>query len=247
MVDAKSIKSLPNEQMLFSKQMRKITRDVHDLSDALVNAKLVLAMSDNNVWIEGLLIFYEVFKYLETTLSTCTNNKHIQKFNLEDMKRTAAFEADLNHYLGADWKLDYKPRESVVKYLHHLEQLKEKDVTLLIAYVYHLYLGVLSGGQIINKKRNFSLFKSDYKDQVLTFSDSVNIGQLKRDVKARLDELGDELSADVKDALLVESREVFLLNNSIIKSISQKSINYALLKKFVYVAVVAILVKKFFF
>lgn len=29
----------------FSKEMRKVTRDVHDLSDALVNAKLVLGMN----------------------------------------------------------------------------------------------------------------------------------------------------------------------------------------------------------
>ena len=68
----------------FTKQMRKATREIHDISDALVNAKLGIgnivllfdsvnlnlyenfspAMSDNSIWAEGLLCFYEIFKIL---------------------------------------------------------------------------------------------------------------------------------------------------------------------------------------
>ena len=47
---------------LFSVQLRKATKNIHDVSDALVNAKLGVTINDDSVWAEGLLVFYEVFK-----------------------------------------------------------------------------------------------------------------------------------------------------------------------------------------
>ena len=38
---------------VFTQQMREITRSVHNTSDALVNAKLGVTMSDDSVWAEG--------------------------------------------------------------------------------------------------------------------------------------------------------------------------------------------------
>jgi len=38
---------------LFSQKMRAATRNIHNKSDALVNAKLGVTMSDDNVWAEG--------------------------------------------------------------------------------------------------------------------------------------------------------------------------------------------------
>ena len=38
---------------LFSQRMRAATRNIHSRSDALVNAKLGVTMSDDNVWAEG--------------------------------------------------------------------------------------------------------------------------------------------------------------------------------------------------
>ena len=46
----------------FSVQLRKATKNIHDVSDALVNAKLGVTINDDSVWAEGLLVFYEVFK-----------------------------------------------------------------------------------------------------------------------------------------------------------------------------------------
>ena len=39
-------------------------------------------------------------------------------------------------------------RPSVVKYLHHLAVVQEEMPDLLIPYIYHLYMGLLSGGQV---------------------------------------------------------------------------------------------------
>ena len=50
------------DKHLFSVQLRKATKNIHDVSDALVNAKLGVTINDDSVWAEGLLVFYEVFK-----------------------------------------------------------------------------------------------------------------------------------------------------------------------------------------
>ncbi|KAJ9600796.1 hypothetical protein L9F63_001008 [Diploptera punctata] len=135
----------------FTKQMRKATRDIHAVSDALVNAKLAFALSDNDVWAEGLLVFYEIFRFLDEAMEHLKDT-HVGQLCIDGMQRTEAFQKDLNYYLGADWTKDYKPRESVAKYLIHLKNLEKSDPDLLMAYIYHLYMGLLSGGQILRKK-----------------------------------------------------------------------------------------------
>ena len=50
--------------------------------------------------------------------------------------------------------------KALVKYIDHLKHIAEEDEPLLlVAYIYHLYMGLLSGGQILSKKRQF--FGSD--------------------------------------------------------------------------------------
>ena len=50
--------------------------------------------------------------------------------------------------------------KALVKYIDHLKHIAEEDEPLLlVAYIYHLYMGLLSGGQILSKKRQ--LFGSD--------------------------------------------------------------------------------------
>ena len=41
------------KRRLFSQEMREITRSIHNTSDALVNIKLGVTMSDDSVWAEG--------------------------------------------------------------------------------------------------------------------------------------------------------------------------------------------------
>lgn len=67
--------------------------------------------------------------------------------------RKNEFEVDLAEYLGEDWSLLPKSPE-LENYLQHLKNLERDKPILLLAYIYHLYLGMLSGGQILAKKRN---------------------------------------------------------------------------------------------
>ena len=141
-----------NGKELFSVQLRKATKNIHDLSDALVNAKLGVTISDDSVWAEGLLVFYEVFKFLEKSLNSHSDSL-IGDLLIPDMARTEAFEEDLDFFFG-DWREGYQIRPEVRLYLDHLESLDQENPYLLIPYIYHLYMGLFSGGQILAAKVN---------------------------------------------------------------------------------------------
>ncbi|XP_059479563.1 heme oxygenase 1 [Neocloeon triangulifer] len=211
----------------FIQEMREATRDVHDLSDKLVNAKLMFAMSDNSVWAEGLLIFYEIFKFLESAMTRMSNSL-VGELDIEGLRRTEAFERDLTFYLGEDWKTNYHPRLEVAAYVKYLENLEETDPHLLMAYIYHLYMGLLSGGQILQKKRQlaqkfFPFFgvknPTQTEGYAITNFQNKTIAQVKREFAKKMNEVANELDEVTKQKLIQESRTLFLKNNEIIKTV----------------------------
>ncbi|XP_055638625.1 heme oxygenase 1 [Toxorhynchites rutilus septentrionalis] len=227
----------------FTKEMRVATRDIHYVSDALVNAKLAFALYDNSVWAEGLLIFYEVFKYLE---------QHVpHDFLPEELHRTEQFEQDLRYYLGPGWNVKYQPRKEVCAYIKHLEEIERENPNLLVAYVYHLYMGLLSGGQILQKRRNFSKKFNPFSSSqdtpqgiALTTFDGLSIYELKQKMRKTIDEFGESLDEDTRKQLVEESRKVFELNNEVIRTV--KGVNQANVKILLYVVllIVAYLILK---
>lgn len=161
------------------------------------------------MWADGLQIFYEIFRFIE---------QHTPPEWLPiEYHRTAAFESDLAFYLGDDWQSEYSVRESVHKYLNHLEAIKAKNEKLLVAYVYHLYMGLLSGGQILQKKRK--LMGGNEEGCAVTNFEGYAIADLKKRMRALVDDLGNEWDDDVKSEILEESRRVFELNNEIVASV----------------------------
>jgi len=202
--------------------MRVATREIHNISDALVNAKLAFALNNNDVWADGLLVFYEIFKFLEENVS-----QHILPL---EYHRTEQFEKDLDFYKGSDWQKVYKPRESVQHYLKHLNEINEKNPILLIAYVYHLYMGLLSGGQILSKKRKIAKkFKGNFSEQRddegfepgshLTSFPNKSIVELKNNLRHTIDEFSKDFDEHLRQELINESKKVFELNNEIIASV----------------------------
>lgn len=70
-------------------------------------------MHNNKIWADGLLIFYEIFKFLEKSIDTKIHEK-IGRFQfLCDLKRSQAIEDDLNYYLNKDWLKNYSPRYEI--------------------------------------------------------------------------------------------------------------------------------------
>jgi len=212
---------------LFSQKMRAATRNIHNKSDALVNAKLGVTMSDDNVWAEGLLVFYEIFKFLEDALATHSDSL-IGDLLIPGMSRTEALETDLAHYLGEGWKDGYVIRPEVGKYLEHLKELDKENPYLLIPYIYHLYMGLFSGGQVLRATRLLTLSSisgsggDDIEkpgNSVTTYGD-ITIGSLKKQLRKAINDLADELDEETKEAILVESPKVFEWNNVIIASVT---------------------------
>ncbi|XP_058446453.1 heme oxygenase 1 [Malaya genurostris] len=228
---------MDSKKLSFSKEMRLATRDIHSVSDGLVNAKLAFALYDNAVWAEGLIIFYEIFKFLE---------QHVANdFLPDEFHRTQQFEQDLNTYLGSDWRNSYHPRKEVLDYIKHLEELERQNPNLLVAYVYHLYMGLLSGGQILQKRKNmskkFNFFASKTTSTegaaITTFEDN-SIYELKQKMRKIVDDFGDRLDEDTRQQLVAESRKVFELNNCVIRTVS--GVNKANVRVLMYVGIVII-------
>lgn len=68
-----------------------------------------LGLHNDKVWADGLLVFYEIFMYLEKAMTT-NMNANLKRFKLLELDRTKAFEVDLSFYLGKDWMKNYSPR-----------------------------------------------------------------------------------------------------------------------------------------
>jgi len=229
------------DSLPFTKQMRKATRDVHNISDALINAKLGIALSDSGVWAEGLLVFYDIFRYLEEALDRLSDSL-VGELDVEGMRRRGAFEADLGFYLGADWQGTHEPRPAVRGYLSHLEQLEEEQPHLLMAYIYHLYMGMLSGGQVLRRKRQLvgRLFgggrESDTAGNAVTYYGSHEIRQLKTRLAAAMNAAAHQLDDVTRSQLIAESRQVFVRNNEIVATV--QGANRVLVQKLTNLAVV---------
>lgn len=173
------------------------------------------ALSDNAVWSEGLLVFYEVFKYLESNVPETLLPKN--------MHRRAAFEADLDFYL-IEWRKDYEPREAVKRYIDHLDTIKAKNPVLLFAYVYHLYMGLLSGGQILQKKRALAgrwgkVDDSNVGRMVTTYPPEQSIADMKTKMRSIVDGLSETWDEEFKCEFLRECKCVFELNNQLVQTI----------------------------
>ncbi|XP_016913180.1 uncharacterized protein LOC107998426 [Apis cerana] len=238
-----------NNQDTFCKKMRKATKEIHSISDSLVNAKLAFGFLDNSVWADGLLVFYEVFRYLELAMIRWKDTE-IGLFLHEELRRTEAFEIDLEFYLGKEWKKNLNIRDSVTKYLIHLKEIEDTEPILLIAYIYHLYMGLLSGGIILRKKRElmkkFWPFK-EYQmngNNITNFENS-NIFQLKQHMRDTMNKIAEKLDEDTKNKLIEESKTVFTLNNEIIRSI--QGTGTIMLKKTIYFVIPIMLIFLAFF
>lgn len=181
----------------------------------------MIALSDNSVWLDGLVVFYPIFKYLEQNVPATILPPRYH--------RAAAFEADIKYYcefVGQDWRQRCdERRKSVADYLAHLDAVRTTEPTLLTAYVYHLYMGLLSGGQILQKKRQlFNRFKpmsAGRTDgyQVTHFEGNETIGDLKAGMRELVDVAAASMSPEMRTLMIEHSRLLFGWNNKIVKSV----------------------------
>lgn len=191
------------------------------------------ALSDNDVWADGLLVFYEIFRFLEENTPP--------ELLPQEFHRTKAIESDLDFYLGEKWKQNYEIRNSVKIYLKHLYDVKKRSPTLLIAYVYHLYMGLLSGGQILQKKRSLNILNNgNNKGEAVTRFNGHTIAELKTIMRNLIDSKASGFDESMKILLIAESKMVFHLNNEIVRSV--RGVNRANIRKFGIILIFVIVI-----
>lgn len=122
----------------------------------------------------------------------------------------------------------------------HLREVEDTDPMLLMAYIYHLYMGLLSGGIILRKKRQLMQKIMPFKElradgsNITTFDNS-SIFELKRNMRDTMNKIAETLDEDTRNKLIEESKIVFTLNNEIIKSV--QGAGRILLKKVLYFSI----------
>ncbi|XP_011291398.2 uncharacterized protein LOC101894027 [Musca domestica] len=251
------------QDMTFTKELRAATKEVHKLSDVLVNAKFAFALSDDAVWYDGLLSFYEIYKFLENNLP--------DELLPTELRRTEAFEKDFAYFYGADWKDTYEVRPAVRKYLDHLEEVNKKDKLLLFAYAYQMYMALMSGGQLLQRKRmiarklwpgsnGVTAAEEEQLEQSEKPTDPddlttrpmpvqvsicpegcaatyfpLKIAVLKGKLRKVLNDNYGKFDEKMKADFIEESKNVFLYNSDVVRSI--KGVNRANIKKLAIVVV----------
>ncbi|CAG0918070.1 unnamed protein product [Notodromas monacha] len=233
------------------------SREVHSISDALVNAKLGLSASDDRVWKEGIAVFYRIFKFLENQCLEKADSldPRLLKIRIPGMERTERFEADLEFYYGPEWKALIEPTSpEILAYIEHLSKLRKEEPIVLSSFVYHLYMGLFAGGQILKRKRRIvqkvpkwlggspGAGADDSSEGLEVVSFGSPILDLKRALRHGMENLADELDDKSKNRILEEGINVFKLNNSIIRTIqSADEVFQQRLRSFSVPVIVAVL------
>ena len=238
--------STEEKNIPFVKLMRQRTRNIHDKSDALVNLKLGLTLSDETVWSEGILTFTNIFVFLEQALIR-KQDSLLGDLDVDGLRRTEAFHKDLKTFYGNDWeeKLQAMNETPAVKgYITHLKEIEDENPYLLSAYIYHLYMGLLSGGQILSAKKKISRKGKDSEgEEIFKVSKPDTVSSLKRKIRDAMERMSEHLEDDTKEKILSEGIKVFELNNTLIHSV--KGVDEAfwrLTKKMIMIALFLILV-----
>jgi len=222
--------------------MRKATAKIHNVSDTLVNVKLGLTLTDDTVWKQGILTFSCIFKHLEQALER-NKDSLLGDLDVDGLRRTRQFDNILLHYYGETWQSEFeamKVAPAVANYLQHLIDIERQNPYLLSAYIYHLYMGLLSGGQILSLKRSVS-GKSDVGgDDIFHFDAPHSVQSVKKSLRGATEEMAANLDLETQDLVIHEGIKVFELNNTLINSV--EGVNEAFGKLVKWVILMAIII-----
>mmetsp|Transcript_22315 Transcript_22315/g.56785 ORF Transcript_22315/g.56785 Transcript_22315/m.56785 type:complete len:272 (-) Transcript_22315:789-1604(-) len=204
--------------------LRAASRRIHDRSNSLVNARLIVLFTDRRLYGRALACFYHVFQALESALDACAKLPEMSRFaatlSPAGLYRTAGFEADLQFYLGDDWRQQVSnPSPAILAYTDHLVQLgAAQQVSALLAHAYTQHLALASGGQVIKRMaRRHMQLPEDQGTAAFDYASS-SPAALKAAFVGQLDAHGAALDAEAWDNMVHEHRLAFAHNNAIIRA-----------------------------
>ena len=199
--------------------MRTRTRAVHDKSDKMVNLRLAFLFADRGAYGTALSHFYFVFLAIERNIAANGEHRAISRLGdlVPTLSRADRVLEDVRHFLGEDWKPDIKTQPKEVQdYVTRLDKLGQTDPTLLLPYAYHMYMAILSGGQMIRRLARRAMALPDGRGvRALEFGKGKPAA--KRALRSAVDAV--VLSRKAREAVLDESARVFQMNNEIVRAV----------------------------
>ena len=201
-------------------------------------------MTDDAVWAEGLLTFYEIFKFLEEAMDRLSHTL-IGELDIKGMRRTKAFEEDLQFYYGKEWlENEYQPNNEVTAFLEYLRTLESEDPHRLAAYIDYFYFGFFTGGQLLRRKRSLEaslrLRKGNESGNGESVTDlfDISIHKLKKQMMEATEHIAESVGEEDRRKLIEESKHVFRMNNKIIRAV--KGIDRVILRKLMNFTLIAL-------
>lgn len=104
-------------------QIRAATREIHNVSDNLVNLKLVVALTDKQLYGRALMLFYYIHVQLEASIRKHQDHDAFRGLYeiLNEIARADGIAKDLRFYLGEDWSTKYQSTQAVQNYVKYVE------------------------------------------------------------------------------------------------------------------------------
>jgi len=121
--------------MSFSEELREKSREIHDVSDKLINVKLVVVLTNKKLWAQALGEFYVVYRAIEDAVLRWRDYPQLTPLLtiVENASRRSAFERDLEFYMGNDWRALIKPSVHAEEYCARVALVADEDPMLLVA------------------------------------------------------------------------------------------------------------------
>ncbi|GBF89739.1 hypothetical protein Rsub_02909 [Raphidocelis subcapitata] len=200
----------------FVPALRRATRRQHGIANALILAKLAVALTDRKLYGKALGQFLPVYAALEAALARhraapCLGR--VAELALSIPPRSEAMARDLEALLGPDWAAAVPASRSARAYAEHLERLADTAPELLIPYAWSLNVPILLPFMGRQVAKGLGLAESG--PGVEFFSIPGKAGRLP-ELRAAVNAAGRELAPAARAAALEEGCQQFRLNNAVV-------------------------------
>ncbi|KAI3429775.1 hypothetical protein D9Q98_010088 [Chlorella vulgaris] len=201
-----------------TERLIKNSAKAHSRSNALLLGKVAALFIDRELYGKAIGCFYLVFVELESALhKAMATDERVESMRdvLEPLWRVPAYEADLQFYLGPNWREQLVTSPAIEAYIARLRELSEKQPVLLLAHAFTQHMAGLSGGRILKRlARKHMKLPEDKGTAIFEFPGGL---ELKDAFKRQLDVVGAGLNGTELQAMLDEQLHAFAFNIAIMQ------------------------------
>ncbi|XP_068637595.1 probable inactive heme oxygenase 2, chloroplastic [Aristolochia californica] len=178
-------------------------------------------LSGEEAWepaLEGFLKFLVDSKLVFDTLDRVVNESdHVAYayFRKTGMERTVGLSKDLEWFREQGHAIP-EPGPPGVNYSKYLEEIAEKCAPSFLCHFYNVYFAHITGGQVIVKQVSENILEG----RELEFSKwDGDVSEMLKDMREKLNKLGDHWSRDEKNKCLREAAKSFKFSGQIVRLI----------------------------